>query len=130
MDYCIIDGKAYDVYVDSIQEYFNVTDTDNSGRAIANGRMIRDVIGTFIGHKVKFRRKGDNFAEYDSLCTHLMQPYESVNIKIAHNQETIEYEAYATNGQREVERIDRSNGTIYWKALEINFVPMEAQITP
>lgn len=131
MNYVIIDGTAYDVCVDAINEYANVMDTDNAGRAIERGRMIRDIIGTAIGHKVKFSRKADDaesIQAFDALWTYLTQPRESVYVQIADGQSTISYEAYSTTFSRDVERIE--HGKTFWKELEVNFIPMECQILP
>ena len=55
MTYVKINGKPFDVDVaiSDLEESFNVLDGPNAGRAI-NGGMIRDIIGTYIGHKIKF----------------------------------------------------------------------------
>lgn len=131
MNYCVIDGVSYDVCVTAINEYFSVMDTDKAGRAIKKGRMIRDIIGTAIGHKVKFSRKSEDeegIKAYDDLFSYLSQPRESVMVKMADGQTTIEYEAYVTSGNRDVEKIE--NGKTFWNDLEVNFVPMECQIVP
>lgn len=129
MDLVTIDGVNYDVCVVGIEENFNVLDSDNSGRSIAaGGRMIREIIGTFIGHKVTFRRKNNNISEYDNLYAVLMQPVDFHKIKIVHNQTTIEYDAYVTTGKRNIERVEGSK--VLWGELESNFVAMEAHLKP
>ncbi len=131
MNYCIIDGKSFDVCVTAINEYFNIMDTSNAGRAIKNARMIRDIIGTAVGHKVKFARKSDDEAgrkAYDELWDYMKMPRESVNVKMADGQSVIEYEAYCTDGSRDVEYIE--NGRVFWSDMELSFIPMECQYTP
>lgn len=129
MDVITIDGVSYDALVTEISENFNVLDSENSGRSIAaGGRMIRDPIGSFIGHKVKFRRKNNNLASYDSLFMKLAEPVDSHTIKIVHNQTTIQYDAYTTTGTRSLERVEGSR--VLWGELEVDFTPMEANRTP
>ena len=129
MDLVTIDGVNYDVCVMGIEENFNVLDSDKSGRSISGkGRMIREVIGTFVGHKVKFQRKASNIAAYDNLFNTLMKPVDSHTVKIVHGQTTITYEAYVTAGKRNVQRIDGSK--VMWGELEVDFTPMEAYQTP
>ena len=53
MSYCKINGTEFDVTVSisSYEENFNVLDGSNAGR-VMSGRMIRDIIGTYIGHSI------------------------------------------------------------------------------
>ena len=129
MDLVKIDGNVYNVCVLSIEETFNVLDSENSGRSIAAcGRMIREIIGTFVGHKVTFRRRGSNLVTYDNLFAKLMRPQESHSVEIVHNQTTIKYNAYVSTGVRKVERVEGSK--VLWGELEVEFVPMEAYLKP
>lgn len=41
---------------------------------------------------------------------------------------SISYEAYYTTGSQDIERV--VNGVNYWGEIEINFVPMDAQVKP
>lgn len=132
MDYVVIDGKAYDVLVEKISENFNILYSDKTGRSTSVGaRMILDPLGTFYGHKITFRRRRGKEAEFDALWTFVSVPrYNGIRIKAADNQSTIEYEAYISQGERTVKRIDAEKGIIYWDAFELNIVPMEAQVLP
>ena len=126
MDLVTIDGTNYDVCVLSIEENFKILDSENSGRSIAEkGRMIREIVGTFLGHKVTFRRRGSNLAAFDNLFEVLRRAQEYHSVKIVHNQTTITYDAYVTTGVRKVERVEGSK--VLWGELEVEFVPMEAR---
>ena len=46
---------------------------------------------------------------------------------MVHNQTFIEYDAYISNGERTVKRIDNINNKVYWDRLSLNIIPMEAQ---
>ena len=49
-------------------------------------------------------------------------------LEAADGQTTISYEAYYTSGTQDIESV--SNGVNYWGEIEINFIPMEAQVVP
>ena len=140
MNYCELKGQnessftAFDtlVAISDYEENFNVLDGENAGRS-ESGRMIRDVLGTFIGHKIRFYR-GDTAEGFDSLWTwlkaHSVDDY--ITIRAADNQTVIEYQAYYTSGTRKLRAADINNLTTPNErdAIEINLIPMEAQITP
>lgn len=132
MDYVKIDGTAYDVLVISIEESFNILYSENTGRTISTGaKMTLDPLGTFIGHNVTFKRKRGHEHEYDELFEYLMIPrYDGISVEIAHNQSTISYLAYVSQGKRKLKNIDANNGVVYWGEFSANFIPMEAQVIP
>ena len=133
MNYVKINGVSFDVDVaiSDYEESFNVLDGENSGR-VMTGRMIRDVIGSYIGHKITFFSKGGEAgnaafdALWDYLKTHSVD--DSVMLEAVDGQNQIEYEAYYTSGTRRIKNV--TNGVNYWDELQVKFVPMEAQITP
>lgn len=127
-DLCKINGVVFDVPISELTETLNVLDGENAGRAIS-GRMIRDVIGTYIGHKVTFFNGKDN-NEYDRLCAYLKEHSvdESVIVDVAHEQTTISYEAYYTTIEKKIRK--RENDVNYWDAVQVSFVPMDAQVKP
>lgn len=130
MNYVKIDETVWDVDV-GISEYeenFNILDGENAGRVKANARMIRDIYGTFLGHKITFFRRGNKVTEFDALWDYLKQPRESIQLEAVDGQTAISYEAYYTSGSRKLQKVE--NGVNYWDELQINFIPMEAQITP
>lgn len=130
MNYCKLNNQSFDVGV-SISDYeesFNVLDGDNAGR-VMTGRMVRDIIGTYLGHKVTFFNNGNN-AAFDGLWSFLKAHSvdDSVMLSAADGQESISYEAYYTSGTRRLKRVE--GGVNYWDELEVSFVPMDAQVKP
>lgn len=132
MDYVKIGGRAYDVLVVELSENFNILYSENTGRTISTGaRMTLDPLGTFFGHKITFARKNGKEAEYDRLFDFVSQPrYDGIPVEIVHNQTTISYDAYISQGERALKRIDEKTGKVYWDKFSVNVVPMEAQILP
>lgn len=132
MDYVVINGKSYDVIVESLNETFDITHSENAGRTIAPGApMVLDPLGTFIGHQITFRRKPGHEKAYDELFEMLYQPrYEGLPVKIVHGQSTISYDAYVSTGERALKRIDTSSGKVYWGEFSVKITPTEAQVLP
>lgn len=134
MNYVRINGVSYDVSVaiSDYEESFETLDGKNAGRGTMSGRMIRDIIGTYIGHKVTFFSKGGEAgnAAFDKLWSDLLalSVEDSVHLEAADGQNQIAYEAYYTRGSRKLKRV--VDGVNYWDELAVSFVPMEAQITP
>lgn len=131
MAYIKINGREFDADV-AIEKYnrnFNVLDGANAGR-VMSGRMVRDIIGSYVGHKLTVFRRGDNYAGlddfWDYLVTHSVD--DSVLLEAADGQSTISYQAYYTAGQQDLERVE--NGINYWGTIEVNFVPISATVTP
>lgn len=127
---CRINGIDFDVTVaiSEIEETFNVLDGENVGRVLS-GRMVRDVIGTYIGHKVTFfsaKNQNDFDALWDYLVAHSVD--NSVMVRLADGQSTISYEAYYTSGTRKL--FKREKGKNYWDEIQVSFVPMDAQVRP
>lgn len=131
MNYIKLNGITFDadVAISKCNRYFNVLDGENAGR-VMTGRMVRDVIGTYLGHKVTVFRRGDNQkgldAFWDYLYAHSVD--DSVQLEAADGQTTIAYEAYYTSASQDIEKVE--NGVNYWGEIEINFIPIEAQVTP
>lgn len=132
MDYCKIGGRNYDVIVKSIEESFTILYTENTGRTLSEGaRMALDPIGTFFSHKVTFKRSKDNYEEFDRLYDFLSKPrYDGFPIEIVHNQETIKYDAYVSQGTRALQKIAKDFLKVFWGELSVNFIAMEAQVVP
>lgn len=130
MTYVKINGRSFDVDVaiSDIEETFNVLDGENAGR-VMTGRMVRDVIGTYIGHKITFfngKSREDFDALWDFLVEHSVDDY--VNLEAADGQSSISYEAYYTTGKRKIRTVE--NGVNYWNEIQVSFVPMDAQVRP
>lgn len=132
MNYCVIDGVKYDVIVKNISESFTILYTDNTGRTIAPGAPLTlDPLGTFFSHKVVFKRSKENFKDFDNLYNFFTVPrYQGFPIEIVHNQETIKYTAYVSNGERALQRISRDFLKVFWGELSVNFIPIKAQVLP
>lgn len=131
MSYIKLNGRSFDADV-AISKYnrnFNVLDGENAGR-VMTGRMVRDIIGTYIGHKITVFRRGDNYVGLDELWDYLVAHSvdDSIMLEAADGQTTISYEAYYTSASQDIEQV--INGVNYWGEIEINFIPMEAQVTP
>lgn len=125
---CRINGIEFDVTVaiSALEESFNVLDGENVGRVLS-GRMIRDIIGTYIGHVVTFfngRSREDFDALWDYLVKHSVD--DSVMVELADGQSVIAYEAYYTSGKRGL--IKREGGVNSWDEIQVSFVPMDAQV--
>ena len=132
MEWVKIGGKPYDVIVTDIEESFIILFTENTGRTLAQGaRMTLDPLGTFFSHKVTFKRSKDNVEEFDRLYDYLATPrYDGITIEIVHNQTTLKYDAYVSQGSRKLLKIVQRIRKVFWGELSINFVPMEAQVLP
>jgi hypothetical protein len=131
VSYIKINGKVFDadVAISKYNRYFNVLDGSNAGR-VMTGSMVRDIIGTYIGNKITVFRRGDNYAGLDEFWDYLLAHSvdDSVTLEAADGQTTISYEAYYTSASQDIEKVE--GGVNYWGDIEVNFIPMEAQLTP
>mgnify|MGYP004684954647 FL=1 len=132
MNYIKINGRVVDVNVaiSDYEENINVLDGPNAGRSSGVGRMIRDVLGCCIGHKVTVFRRGNDYKGYDEFWNYLKAHSvdDSVQLEAADGQTTIAYQAYYTSASHSIERVE--NGINYWGEISVNFIPMYPQITP
>lgn len=119
-----VDGVAYNVTVKKLKRKFSVQDTDKSGRVIAKGEMIRDVIGTFYNYTIEIETKNLDMATYDRLYEVLSSPADYHVITVPYGQGTRTFRAYVTSGDDEIRSIDASGN--HWTGLSINFIRMEA----
>lgn len=131
MSYLKINGVEFDADI-AISKYnrnFNVLDGKNAGRVSA-GKMIRDIVGTYIGHKITIFRRGDDYAGLDKVWDYLVEHSvdDSVMLEAADDQTTISYEAYYTSSSQDIEKVE--NGINYWGEIEISFIPIDAQVKP
>ena len=106
---------------------FNVLDGPNAGRVLA-GKMIRDIIGTYLGHKITVFRRGDDYAGLDEFWEYLYQHSidDSVLLEAADGQKTISYQAYYTSASQDIEKVEK--GVNFWGEIEVNFIPIDAQL--
>ena len=130
MNYIKINGISFDatVAISDYEESFSVLDGDNAGRVKA-GRMIRDIIGAYIGHKITFFN-GKSNADFDALWDYLVEHSvdDSVALEAVDGQSTIVYEAYYTSGTRKIRQA--VDGVNQWDEIEVNFIPIDAQVKP
>ena len=115
--------------ISAYERNFNVLDGENAGR-VMTGRMVRDIIGTYLGNQLTVFRRGDNYQGLDEFWDYLVQHSvdDSVLLEAADGQTTISYEAYYTSARQPLEKAE--GGINYWGEIEVNFIPMEAQLTP
>lgn len=130
MEYCKIGGRDYNVLVTDITESFDILFTEDTGRTLADGApMFLTPIGTFFNYSVTFKRRNGYEEEYDDLFDYVSQPRSiGIPVSIAHNQTTLDFDAYVSKGSRKVKRIDTKTGKIYWDELTLNIIPIEAQV--
>ena len=131
MSYIKLNGIEFDadVAISGYNRNFNVLDGPAAGR-VQSGRMIRDVIGTYLGHKIKVFRRANNYKGLDRFWDYLVEHSVdgSVDLEASDGQTTISYEAYYTSGSQDIERV--VDGVNYWGEIEINFIPIDAQYRP
>ena len=131
MSYIKLNGIAFDadVAIAKYNRHFNTLDGPNAGRVLT-GRMVRDVLGTYLGHKITVFRRGNNYKGLDDFWDYLYAHSvdDSVMLEAADGQTTIAYEAYYTSASQDLEKVE--DGTNFWGEIEINFIPMEAQVRP
>ena len=124
-----IDGVYYDISIpeSGITRSFEIADTDKAKRLI-NGNMVRDVIGTYYNYTVAFNTKNLNRAEYDRLYEQISAPVDSHTIAIPYGQSILTFEAYVTNGQDVLKKIDAEGNK--WEGITINFIAMQPKRRP
>nr|DAF30801.1 MAG TPA: hypothetical protein [Caudoviricetes sp.] len=129
MNYIKLNGVEFDadVAISAYNRNFNVLDGPNAGRVLT-GRMIRDVIGTYLGHKITVFRRGDDYAGLDEFWEYLYQHSidDSVLLEAADGQKTISYQAYYTSASQDIEKVEK--GVNFWGEIEVNFIPIDAQL--
>ncbi len=125
-----VDGVKYPgVFVKSpIHRSFNVLDGENAGRTM-DGRMQRDIIGTYYTYRLEFDASLSDPEEYDALFEALSAPMDSHIISVPYGQGSLTFEAYVANGEDDLSRIYRDESK-KWDNLTVNFVAMEPQRRP
>ena len=129
MSYIKLNGVEFDadVAISAYNRNFNVLDGPNAGRVLA-GKMIRDIIGTYLGHKITVFRRGADYAGLDEFWEYLYQHSidDSVLLEAADGQKTISYQAYYTSASQDIEKVEK--GVNFWGEIEVNFIPIDAQL--
>ena len=114
-----IDGKEYrGVLVWSLKRSFQVLDGENSGRS-QNGAMIRDIIGTYYNYTLELDTTEATVEQYDELYEVLSAPVASHAIVVPYGQSTLAFDAYVTNGEDNLLRMDDVNR---WSGISVNFI--------
>lgn len=121
----IIDGVEYGAIVTSLTRNFSVADGSNAGRTI-DGKMHRDLIGTYYNFSVTVQTDLLSQDEYNELYQTISSPIESHAINVAYGNTILSFMAYITQGSdnliREYSSINR-----YWGNLTFDFIAMEPQ---
>lgn len=127
-----IDGQRFNCTVTSIKQSGTILYSDNTGRTLGLGApMTLDPLGTFYNYTITIKRNGDDVRDYDRLYEYIMKPrFSGMTIKAPHNQGTIEFEAYISAAEREIQRIDEKKGKTYWKQMSLTITAMKAQVIP
>lgn len=90
MSYIKLNGKEFDADVAISAYNRNFKFWTNAGR-VMTGRMVRDIIGTYIGHQLTVFRRGDNYQGLDEFWDYLVEHSvdDSVQLEAADGQTTI-----------------------------------------
>ena len=123
-----MDGVTYPhIHFTSIKRSFQVLDGENAGR-VMTGDMERDVIGTYYNYSVEIDSDDADPAEYDDFYEAISAPVDSHLIIVPYAQTTLEFRAYATNGEDRLDiMMDAQNR---WGGLSFNFIAMSPQRRP
>ena len=119
---------AFDVPIEKITVTPSVLDGRNVGR-VMSGRMIRDIIGTYLNYKIPIFR-GNDQTKFDDLIAWLIRHSveDFIYARLAWGQNHIEAEMYYTIG--DIEMDDATEGVNRWKGCTLSFIMMEPYLTP
>lgn len=122
-----VDGKAYPgLAVMELKRSFSVLDTANSGRTIADGKMHRDIIGTYYNYELTLKIM--NQQQYDDFYEIISSPTTSHVVTLPYGQGSMTMDAYVTDGEDSLKLITEKGNL--WDEITIKFVAMEARRTP
>lgn len=131
MNYIKINGQLFDgkVAISKYNSNLNVLDGPNAGRGM-DGRMIRDVIGTYLGHNITVRSRGMNTSGIDEFWDFIVKHStdDFVRLEAVDGQKNVSYDAYYTSASHDLVTAD--DGENYWGEVSVNFIPMKATATP
>lgn len=123
-----VDGTPYGkIHVLSVKRSFAVLDGENAGRTM-DGKMQRDIIGTYYNYSLVIDPAESDPEEYDALYEALSAPADSHAVSFPYGRDVLSFEAYVANGEDEL--FDIFNGKNRWDNLTINFIAMEPQRRP
>lgn len=121
-----IDGKTYNVGVESLQRSAQLRDGPTASKALS-GRYWRDLQGTFIDYTLQISASGMSQEDYDAMYEVLISPVDSHKVVVPYGQSTITYDAYIDVVQDEVELMDDMT---VWGNMTITFYTVSAQRKP
>lgn len=125
-----IDGVSLRLWVTGLRRKFEVMDTQNSGR-LQSYRMYRDIAGTFYNYTIEIDPDKSKRADYDTFYEIISSPVESHTMVFPYAQETLEFEAYVTNGEDNLKiRQEGGKQINKWNGLSLNFIAMEPKRRP
>lgn len=125
-----IDGVDLRVEVMDLKRSFSVTDSEHSGRT-KNDEMHRDIVGTYYTYTIQIEPNTAYRADYDTFYEIVSSPVAFHRMSFPYNQETLEFQAYVTNGEDSL-TIRKEKGTQVnrWSGLSLQFVAKEPQRRP
>lgn len=118
-----IDGQDFSMIVTSLTRNFSVADGENAGRT-TDGKMHRDLIGTYYNYTIQFDTSRAEQDEYNRLYEIISAPVESHTIEVAYGDRLLTYEAYITQGSDELIR-QYAEDERYWGGLSFDFIAVE-----
>lgn len=121
-----MDGISYNVSVTALNRKFSVMDTDKSGRT-QDGRMYRDIIGTFYNYTMTVSERNGDAAALESFWAAISDPTRVSHIcTFPYGQRTLTQEMYVTSGDQPLERMDKDGN--HWGELSVNFIAMNPEV--
>ena len=115
-----VDGRYYNVNIISLKRTGSVLDGENAGR-LKNGKMIRDVIGTYYNYSMQIDADALDPAEYDELFEIMSSPDDSHMVIMPYGQTVLTFEAYISEVSDELDII---NDETRWGNLSVTFTAM------
>lgn len=121
-----IDGKSYSVFIEDggLSRSGQILDGENAGR-LKNGRMIRDVIGTYYNYSLNIDTQQLNATDYDALYETLTAPVDYHTVSFPYGQGVLTFDAYVS-GVEDVLQHSWS-GANRWGGMKVNFIAMAPQ---
>ncbi|MEG2420344.1 MAG: hypothetical protein RSB55_02260, partial [Oscillospiraceae bacterium] len=119
----LIDGRKFDVGIESLERSAEIREGSASGVALS-GRRIRDIKGVYYDYSLTISTDGLSPAEYDALYETITAPVESHTVSVPYGQSTLVYEAYITGAFDTLES-SAENGENLWGGLAFTFTAME-----
>ena len=118
----LMDGVSYNVSVMSLTRKFSVMDTDKSGRT-QNGRMYRDIIGTFYNYSMTIQEKDGDSQSLEAFWSAISDPSKPSHIcEFPYGQETFAQEMYVTSGEQPLTLMQKDKN--HWGEITVNFIAM------